>query len=129
VPTAPEVLSQHFPPTSPENQEGDNLIALPPYAFRPTTGEATIGFNRDTMEDPRSYPLSLSSNITKACEERRSEGAVADPQATPGEFPVPETRLLPTRSARPSSQVQIRACTSGIPPPAYASLPQPASND
>ena len=72
--TAADLLPLLFPPRSAENQEGSNPTEVPPYTLLPTVGEATIGFNRDTMEDPPSYPLSTLLDPTQVYEESRRGG-------------------------------------------------------
>lgn len=93
--TAADLLPLLFPPRSAENQEGSNPTEVPPYTLLPTVGEATIGFNHDTMEDPPSYPLSTLSDPTQVYEESRSEEAAVEPRATFGAPPVPAIHLLP----------------------------------
>ncbi|KAK3504402.1 hypothetical protein B0T13DRAFT_3051 [Neurospora crassa] len=118
--TATDLLQQISQSEAQRRQADNNQEVAPPYTFRPTAGEATIGFNCDTLAEPPSYSLCTSTSRTHTHQELRSEEVAGDYQARSNELVAPAARSVPTESARPTIEVQGQARSSGIPPPPYA---------
>ncbi|KHE86463.1 hypothetical protein GE21DRAFT_1203963 [Neurospora crassa] len=118
--TAADLFQQISRSEAQRRQADNNREVAPPYSFRPTAGETTIGWNRDTLAEPPSYSLCMLTSRILTHQELRSEEAVGGYQARPHELAAPEARSVPTESARPTTEAQGQARSSGIPPPPYA---------
>ncbi|KAL0472896.1 hypothetical protein QR685DRAFT_541582 [Neurospora intermedia] len=118
--TVVDLLQQISRSEAQRRQADSNREVAPPYSFRPTAGETTIGWNRDTMAEPPSYSLCMSTSRTHTHQELRSGGALGDYQDRFNELVAPAARSALIENARPTIEIQGQARLSGIPPPPYA---------
>ncbi|KAK3495263.1 uncharacterized protein B0T23DRAFT_412115 [Neurospora hispaniola] len=118
--TAADLFQQIARSEAQRRQADSNQEVAPPYTFRPTAGEATIGFNCDTLAEPPSYSHCMSASRTHTDQELRSEEAVGNYRARSNELAAPAARSVPTESASATTEAKGQARSSGIPPPPYA---------